>query len=128
MATVIWDANGVIMLGILRKKSTTNEVYYANLLDQLRTDIRERREGKLSKGILLQQDNPRGHTCKVAMNAAEQNGYKLIPHPFYSPDLAPSDFFLFLNLKDAISGLTKKSSRQLRRGSREKTFTSSVLG
>ena len=97
------------MLGILRKKSTTNEVYYANLLDQLRTDIRERREGKLSKGILLQQDNARGHTCKVAMNAAEQKGYKLIPHPFYSPDLAPSDFFLFLNLKDAISGLTKKS-------------------
>ena len=25
--------------------------------------------------------------------------YELIPHPAYSPDLAPSDFFLFPNLK-----------------------------
>ena len=33
------------------------------------------------------------------MDAVEQNGYELIPHPAYSPDLAPSDFFLFPNLK-----------------------------
>ena len=26
------------------------------------------------------------------MDAVEQNGYELIPHPAYSPDLAPSDF------------------------------------
>ena len=29
------------------------------------------------------------------MDAVERNGYELIPHPAYSPDLAPSDFFLF---------------------------------
>ena len=28
------------------------------------------------------------------MDAVERNGYELIPHPAYSPDLAPS-FFLF---------------------------------
>ena len=59
---------------------------YANLLDQLGTAIREKRRGKLSKGVLLQQDNARLHTCKVAMNAVERNGYDLIPHPAYSPD------------------------------------------
>ena len=31
------------------------------------------------------------HTCKVAMGAVERNRYELIPHPTYSPDLAPSD-------------------------------------
>ena len=31
--------------------------------------------------------------------------YELIPHPAYSPDLAPSDFFLFPNLKKDIRGL-----------------------
>ena len=42
MATVIWDAKGVIMLDFLPKRSTTTGVYYANLLDQLRTAIREK--------------------------------------------------------------------------------------
>ena len=60
------------------------------MLDQLRTAIREKRRGKLSKGVLLQQGNARFHTCKVAMDAVERNGYGLIPHPAYSPDLAPS--------------------------------------
>ena len=113
MATVFWNAKCVIMLDFLPKKDTIIGVYNANLLDQLRTAIHEKRRGKLSKGVLLQQDNARVHTCKVAMDAVERNGYELIPHPAYSPGLAPSDFFLFPNLKrisvDVISGLTKKS-------------------
>ena len=79
-------------------------MYYANSLDQLRTTICEKRQGKLSKGVLLQQDNPRVNTCKAAMDAVELNRYELIPHPAYSPDLAPGDFFLFPNLKKDIRG------------------------
>ena len=105
MTTVFWDAKGVIMLDVLPKRGTITGVYYANLLDQLRTAIHEKRRGKLSKGVLLQQDNARVHTCKVAMDAVERNGYELIPHPTYSPDLAPSAFFLFPNLKKDIRGL-----------------------
>ena len=99
MATVFWDAKGVIMLDFLPKRSTITGVYYANLLDQLRTAIREKRRGKLSKVVLLQQDNARVPTCKVAMDAVERNRYELISHPAYSSDLAPSGFFLFPNLK-----------------------------
>ena len=83
IATVFWDAQGIIMLDFLAKKSTITGA------------IREKRGGNLSKGILLQQDNVRVHTCKIAMDAVEQNGYALIPQPAYSPDLAPSDYFLF---------------------------------
>ena len=104
VATVFWDAQGVIMLDFLAKKSTITGAYYANLLKQLRTAIREKRRGKLSKGILLQQDNARVHTCKIAMHAVERNGYELIPQPAYSPDLAPSDCLLFPNLKKDIRG------------------------
>ena len=39
------------------------------------------------------------------MDAVERNGYEFIPHPAYSPDLDPSDFFLFQNLKKDILGL-----------------------
>ena len=79
MATVFWDAHGVIMLDFLAKKSTITGAYY--LLDQMRTAIREKSQGKLSKGILLQQLNARVHTCKIAMDAVQRNRHELIPHP-----------------------------------------------
>ena len=50
---------------------------------------------------------------QVAMDAVEQNGYELIPHPAYSPDLAPSDFFLFPNLKKDIRGLHFRSDEEV---------------
>ena len=114
MSTVFWDAKGVIMLDFLPKRSTITGVYYANLLDQLRTAIREKRRGKLSKGVLLHQDDARVHTGKVAMDECiNSNGYELIPHPAYSPDLAPSDFFLFPNLKKDIRGLHFRSDEEV---------------
>ena len=51
MATVFWDAQGVIMLDFLVKKSTITVAYYANLLDQLRTVIREKAEVNSPKGF-----------------------------------------------------------------------------
>ena len=112
MASVFWDAHSVIMLDFLAKKSTITGAYYANLLDQLRTVIREKRRGKLSKGILLQQDNARVHTCKIAMDAVEQNGYELIPHPAYSPDLAPSGAGLGGSVGCAVRLETRRSRVQ----------------
>ena len=121
-ATICWQGDGHSILGRKRRYYVglfTQEKYnnwsvLCILLDQLRTTIREKLRGKLSKGALLQQDNARVHTCKVALDAVERNGYELIPHPAYSPDLAHSDFFLFPNLKkdisvNFISGLMKKS-------------------
>ena len=52
IAAVFWDANGVIMLDFLPKRSTITGVYYANLLDQLRTAIR-----KKLRGITLEGNN-----------------------------------------------------------------------
>ena len=83
------------------------------MLDQLRTAIREKRRGKLSKGVLLQQNNARVPTCKVATDAVERNRYELIPHPAYSSDVSPSDFFLFPNLKKDIRGLHFRSDEEV---------------
>ena len=42
IATVFWDAKGVIMLDSLPKRSMITGVYYANLLDQFRIAIHEK--------------------------------------------------------------------------------------
>ena len=111
MATVFWDAKGVIMLDFLPKRRTITGVYYANLLDQLRTAIREKRRGKLSKGVLLQHTTRESTLAKLQWFNMNYN--KLIPHPAYSPDLAPSDFFLFPNLKKDIRGLHFRSDEEV---------------
>ena len=66
--------------------------------------IKIKRRGKLTKGVLFHQDNAPVHKSVIAMAAIHDYGFKLVEHPPYSPDLAPSVFHLFPKLKTAISG------------------------
>ena len=50
------------------------------------------------------RDNARPHTCIVSMAKIAELKYDLLHHPPYSPDLAPSDFHLFPNLKKILGG------------------------
>ena len=47
------------------------------------------------------------------MDAAERNGYELIPQPAYSPDLVPSDLFLLPNLKKDVRGCHLRSDEEV---------------
>ena len=53
--------------------------------------------------VLLHQDNVPDHKSLVAISAVHDCGFELIDHPPYSPDLAPSDYFLFPNLKKHLA-------------------------
>ena len=52
-------------------------------------------------------------TTRESTLAKLQNGYELIPHPAYSPELAPSDFFLFPNLKKDIREFHFRSDEEV---------------
>ena len=104
MASVFWDVDGILLIDYLQKGQTINGTYYASLLTQLREKIKIQRRGKLHKCVLFHQDNAPVHKSVIAMAAIHDCGFKLIGHPPYSPDLAPSDFHLFPKLKTAISG------------------------
>ena len=71
-ATVFWDKRRYCIGLFAQEKYNNWSVYYANLLDQLRTAIREKRQGKLCEGVLLQQDNARVHACNDAMDDVER--------------------------------------------------------
>ena len=55
--------------------------------------------GKLTKGVLFHLDNAPAHKSVVAMAVVHDYGFEVVDHPLYSPDLAPSDYFLFPNMK-----------------------------
>ena len=81
-----------------------NSQYCADLIIKLRQAIIEKHRDKLSRGILLLQDNAPVHTAQVARRAVRDMGFEEINHPPYSPDLATSDFYLFKDLKKALRG------------------------
>ena len=49
----------------------------------------------------------------VAMAAVHVCGFTLLDHPPYSPDLAPSDFFLLPNMKKHIAGRYYRSDEEV---------------
>ena len=80
--------------------------YYANVIKQLNVAIKEKRRGKLAAGVLLLHDNAPVHKSGVAQAQAaiRECKFEQLNHLPYSPDLAPSDYYLFRNLKSHLRG------------------------
>ena len=65
------------------------------------------------KKILFHQDNVRPDTSALAMGKLHELKYKLIEHPPHSPELAPSDYYLFRNLKQFFRGKVFRRMKDL---------------
>ncbi|GFR64451.1 histone-lysine N-methyltransferase SETMAR [Elysia marginata] len=99
MATVLWDAKGVILLDILPKGQCINAAQYCSTLD------RRERPGLLRRGIVLQHDNATPHSANLTLQWLQRYGCEIFPHLAHSPDLTPSDFHLFGPLKRHLGGM-----------------------
>jgi histone-lysine N-methyltransferase SETMAR len=104
LASVFWDKDGIILLDFLEQGRTITGAYYSELLTKLHKKILEKRRGKLAKGVLFLQDNAPVHKSFIALQKLYEIGFDLIDHPPYSPDLAPSDYYLFPKLKKHLKG------------------------
>lgn len=98
LATVFWDRNGIVHIDYLATGKSINKEYYTNLLDTVHAKIPLRRRSKV---IFLQVNCP-AHKAKLAMEKIAQFRQTVVAHPPYSPDLAPSDYYLFRNLKNDL--------------------------
>ena len=112
--TVFWDCDGIIHMDYCPPKQTINAAYYSSLLQTVHSKLPRVRPGKIHKCPLFLQDNARIHTAKVSMNKLRELKWQLLPHPAYSPDLAPSDFHLFGPLKDPLCGRRFDSESELK--------------
>jgi histone-lysine N-methyltransferase SETMAR len=57
------------------------------------------------KHVLLQQDNACPRTSKKTLQKIKElEGLELLPHPAFSPDLAPSDYYLFHSMAQFLRG------------------------
>jgi [histone H3]-lysine36 N-dimethyltransferase SETMAR len=113
MVTVFWDCEGVILVDPLAHGATINADRYVHSLELPQKELRKSRPGKLQSRILLLQDNARPHTAKTTLAAIRQKKWELLPHPPYSPDLAPSDYWLFGPMKDSLRGQRYETEKAL---------------
>ena len=104
MATVFWDCEGVVLLEFMPNKSSITGLSYATTLKNLKAAIKETRGRSGTKKKRLLHDNAPPHTSVIAKAARNECGFEKMFHPPYSPDLAPSDYFLFRNLKNHLKG------------------------
>ena len=76
-------------------------------------EIRKKRP-HLKKGkILFYGENAPSHTLNIAQAKKHELGFESLPHPSYSPDLAPSDYYLFPNIKRWLCGKRFESNEQV---------------
>ena len=108
MATIFRDS-GVIIVDVLQGQRTVTGCYYTGVLRGLKAALAANRRGKLHRGVLLHHDNAPAHPSRATSDALREYRLKLLPHPPYSPDLAPSDLFLFPKLKEHLRGARLKA-------------------
>jgi len=82
-----------------------NAAFYVEVLRRLRENVRRKRPDQWQNNTwLLHHDNAPAHAAHLTRWFLTDNNMTVVPHPPYSPYLAPSDFFLFPKLKMKLKG------------------------
>lgn len=53
--------------------------------------------------VILQHDNARPHVAIPVKKYLETVNWEILPHPPYSPDIAPSDYHLFRSMQSDLT-------------------------
>jgi len=61
LTSIFWDQDGILFTDYLPKGQTINAEYHSSLLVQLKDILKEKRRGKVTKGVLFLHDNAPTH-------------------------------------------------------------------
>lgn len=107
MLCIWWDQKGVIYYELLKPGETITGERYRQQLIKLNAEIKKKRPEWETRheSIIFQDDNARPHRTEPVKNYVENVGWESLPHPPYSPDLAPSDYHLFRSMQNLLTGI-----------------------
>ena len=98
LPSVFWDAQGILFIDYFGKGRTINSEYYIALLVHLKEEITKnghkwrRKKSSFTKTIQC-------HKSIAMMAKLNELHFELLLHPPYSPNLIPSNYWLFAELK-----------------------------
>jgi histone-lysine N-methyltransferase SETMAR len=105
MLTVFWSPLGFSLVQILPKGEHFNARYFCeNIIAEIDRIRPASTAEDARRKIVLHFDNASPHTAAVSLDFLRSNRMRRAPQAPFSPDLAPSDFYLFGKLKTALMG------------------------
>ena len=93
-----------------RGKNVDSNAYIDYCLKPLVNSIKKQRTELGTSKLKFHHDNARPHTAKIVTEYLNEQNFTIIDHPPYSPDLAPSDFWLFDYIKQRLDDHTSAES------------------
>jgi len=105
MLCIWWDQEGVVYYELLQPNETIIRDRYRLQLMRLSRALKEKRpqyEQRHDK-VILQHYNARPHVAQAIKTYLETLKWEVLPHPPYSPDIAPSDYHLFRSMIHDLS-------------------------
>ncbi|GFW67135.1 histone-lysine N-methyltransferase SETMAR [Trichonephila clavipes] len=87
---------GIVYQHAVEPGTNLNESYYSNVLRTMVQHVKRKRP-LLRNGLLLHHDIARPHIARCVRDVSQQNTHNvdILPHPLYSSDLTPCDYWLF---------------------------------
>ncbi len=119
MMTLFFDVRGPLLIEWMPKGTTINAPRYVDTLMQLHKNIKNRRRGKLSAGVVLLHDNAKPHTAKLTQSILNTLNLEVLIHPPYSPDLSPCDYAVFGSLKKHLEGKRFSTDDEVKKAVKE---------
>ena len=104
MHITFFDREGILFDQAVPVGQTVTGAYYLEVLRKVKRAIRDKRPELHNRGPILLQDNAGPHRKREVLETLASWGWEVLPHPPYSPDLSPCDFFLFPRIKEGIRG------------------------
>ena len=115
MLCIWWDCRGIIHKEYLEKGKTIDSKVYSEMLVRVDAAIKAKRRTEFRrKKVMFHQDNAKPHVSAFTGWTLYTLEWDLLPHPPYSPDIAPSDFYLFSHLQLLLAGAIFHSAQDVR--------------
>jgi transposase len=108
--------DGVVARIVVEKGQTVNaNLYSKHILPKVFSKFMKEKGRTTVRDVMLHHDNAAPHKAGIVTEYLKEKRIKLLPHPPYSPDLAPCDFYLFPKIKHELGGKSFNSIENLSR-------------
>ena len=95
---------------MLERNATVNKELYIAQLHRVNEAIRLKKPHRQGQTILFR----RPHVAQVVKAALQNLKWEVLQHPSYSPDLAPTDYYLFCSFSNHMRGVTFDNEEDLK--------------
>ena len=103
MIIVFSDSRGIVHKEFVPPGQTVNHAFYKDVLERLRKRVQRVRRD-IADDWVLQYDNAPAHTAPSIREFLAKKNVPVLPHPPYSPDIAPCDLYLFPKMESKLKG------------------------